>query len=196
MRVRGGSSVGTRSNVSVHTNPKSTVRSLIAKKLEERTLGLFPRYRLIIAEFSLSPLQCKIPAPDSTASQCPISLVAQRLKRLPPMRETQVRSLGWEDPLEKEMATHSNILAWRIPWMEEPGRLQSMGLQSQTRLSDFPFTFTFTCQEQLPEACFFRLWGLHPADLVRIHIAFSENQSSVSMETCSLRGGDGGLRAW
>ena len=57
------------------------------------------------------------------------SLVAQRLKRLPPMRETRVRSLGWEDPLEKEMATHSSILAWRIPWTEELGRLQSTGLQ-------------------------------------------------------------------
>ena len=57
------------------------------------------------------------------------SLVAQRLKRLPPMWETQVRSLGWEDPLEKEMVTHSNILAWRIPYTEEPGRLQSMGSQ-------------------------------------------------------------------
>ena len=45
------------------------------------------------------------------------------------MRETQLRSLGGEDTLEKEMATHSNILAWRIPWMEEPGRLQSMGSQ-------------------------------------------------------------------
>ena len=55
------------------------------------------------------------------------SLVAQRLKLLPPMRETQVRSLGWEDPLEKEMVTHSSILAWRIPWTEEPGRLQSIG---------------------------------------------------------------------
>ena len=51
------------------------------------------------------------------------SLVAQRLKHLPPMRETRVRSLGWEDPLEKEMATHSSILAWRIPWTEEPGGL-------------------------------------------------------------------------
>ena len=49
------------------------------------------------------------------------SLVAQRLKRLPAMRETRVRSLGLEDPLEKEMATHSTILAWRIPWTEEPG---------------------------------------------------------------------------
>ena len=55
--------------------------------------------------------------------------VAQRLKRLPPMWEIGVRSLGQEDPLEKEMATHSSILAWRIPWSEEPGRLQSTGSQ-------------------------------------------------------------------
>ena len=54
---------------------------------------------------------------------------AQRLKRLPAVRETQVRSLGWEDPLEKEMATHSSTHAWRIPWTEEPGRLQSTGSQ-------------------------------------------------------------------
>ena len=57
------------------------------------------------------------------------SLVAQRLKRLPAMWETWVQSLGREDPLEKEMATHSSIVAWRIPWTEEPGRLQSMGSQ-------------------------------------------------------------------
>ena len=57
------------------------------------------------------------------------SLVAQMVKRLPAMWETQVRSLGGEDPLEKEMAAHSSILAWKIPWMVEPGRLQSMGLQ-------------------------------------------------------------------
>ena len=54
------------------------------------------------------------------------SLVAQRLKHLPAMWETRVRSLGQEDPLEKEMATHSSTLAWRIPWREEPGRPQSM----------------------------------------------------------------------
>ena len=53
------------------------------------------------------------------------------------MQETQVRSLGWEDPLEKEMATHSSILAWRIPWIEEPCGLQSTGSQSWTQLSDF-----------------------------------------------------------
>ena len=56
-------------------------------------------------------------------------MMAQRLKRLPAMRETRVRSLGREDPLEKAVAPHSSILAWRIPWTEEPGRLQSMGSQ-------------------------------------------------------------------
>ena len=55
------------------------------------------------------------------------SLVAQMVKRLPTMQETQVRFLGWEDPLEKEMAPHSSTLAWKIPWMEEHGRLWSMG---------------------------------------------------------------------
>ena len=64
------------------------------------------------------------------------SLVAQTVKRLPTMRETWVQSLGWEHVLEKEMANHSSILAWKIPWKEEPGRLQPMGLQSWTRLSN------------------------------------------------------------
>ena len=65
---------------------------------------------------------------------------------LPTMRETRVQSLGWEDPLEKEMATHSSILAWKIPWMEEPGRLQSMGSQkSQTQLSDFTMCVGVVC---------------------------------------------------
>ena len=56
------------------------------------------------------------------------SLVAQMVKNLPATQETWVQSLGWEDPLEKGMATHSNLLAWRIPRTEEPGGLQSMGL--------------------------------------------------------------------
>ena len=55
--------------------------------------------------------------------------MAQTVKRPPAVRETQVQSLGWEDPLEKEMATHSSNLAWKIPWTEEPGGLQSMGSQ-------------------------------------------------------------------
>ena len=53
--------------------------------------------------------------------------MAQRSKRMPPMRETQLRSLGWEDPLEKEVTIHSSATAWEIPWTEKPGRLQSMG---------------------------------------------------------------------
>ena len=57
------------------------------------------------------------------------SQVAQMVKNLPAMQETQVQSVGWEDPLEKGMATHSSILAWAIPWTEEPGGLQSMGSQ-------------------------------------------------------------------
>ena len=57
------------------------------------------------------------------------SLIAQSVKNLHAIQETWVRSLGREDPLEKEMTTHSSILAWRIPWTEEPGRLQSMGSQ-------------------------------------------------------------------
>ena len=58
-----------------------------------------------------------------------IEAVAQMVKHLLIMRDTWVRSLGWEDPLEKEMATHSSTLAWKTPWTEEPGRLQSLGSQ-------------------------------------------------------------------
>ena len=66
--------------------------------------------------------------------------VAQMVKSLPAVQETQVQSLGQEDPLEEEMATHSSILAWKIPWMEEPGRLSVHGVaKSWTRLSDFTF---------------------------------------------------------
>ena len=64
------------------------------------------------------------------------SLVAQTVKHPPTMQETQVQSLGWEDLLEKEMATHSSILAWKIPWTEKPGSLQSMGSERWTRLSN------------------------------------------------------------
>ena len=64
------------------------------------------------------------------------SLVAQMVKKLPAVQEIQVQSVGKEDSLDKGMNTHCNILAWRIPWTEEPGRLQSMDLQSQTGLSN------------------------------------------------------------
>ena len=68
--------------------------------------------------------------------------MAQMVKRLPAMRKTWVQTLGREDLLEKEMATHSSTLVWKIPWTEKPGRLQSMGSQSRTQLSDFTFTFS------------------------------------------------------
>ena len=85
--------------------------------------------------FSL-PL-CVLPVPNLLCtvfpSSCPgdviTPLVAQTVKRLSAMQETWVRSLGWEDPLEKEMSAHSSILAWTIPWTMEPGRLLSMGSQ-------------------------------------------------------------------
>ena len=80
------------------------------------------------------PRECRVTKSRTQFSLCHIcmswaSLVAQMVKHLPAMQETRVGSLGWEDSLEKEMAIHSSILAWRIPWTEEPGRLQSMGLQ-------------------------------------------------------------------
>ena len=64
------------------------------------------------------------------------SLMAQTVKNVPTMQKTQVQSLGREDTLEKEMASHFSILAWRIPWTKDPGRLQTRGLQSQTQLSN------------------------------------------------------------
>ena len=73
-------------------------------------------------------------------------MVAQMVKRLSTMRETQVRSLGWEDPLEKEMAIHSKTIAWKIPWTEEPSRLQSMGLQ---RVGHQPCFWHFVSQRAL-----------------------------------------------
>ena len=74
------------------------------------------------------------------SAQMRASLVTQTVKRLSAVQETWVQSLGWEDPLEQEMAAHSSTLAWKIPWMGEPGRLQSLGLQSRTPLSDFTFS--------------------------------------------------------
>ena len=91
-----------------------------------RDTGLIPGWGRSPGERNGNPLQC-----SKRASQ-----VAQVIKNLPLMQETWVGSLGWEDPLEKGMATHSSILAWRIPWTEEPGGLQSMGSQKWTRLSN------------------------------------------------------------
>ena len=65
------------------------------------------------------------------------------VKRLPAMQENRVRSLGREEPLEKEIVIHSSTLAWKIPWTEEPGRLQSMGLQRVRHFEQLQFLFTF-----------------------------------------------------
>ena len=73
------------------------------------------------------------------------SLVAQMVKNLSAMQETWVQSLGWEDPLEKGMTTHSSILAWRIPWTEEPGRLQSMGSQELDTTEQLTHVYTLEC---------------------------------------------------
>ena len=87
-------------------------------------IGLWGTLSLPARQIRIRDLYCSTNANPTRAS-----LVAQRLKRLPAMRETWVRSLGQEDPLEEEMATHSSILAWRIPGTEDPGGLQSTGLQ-------------------------------------------------------------------
>ena len=80
------------------------------------------------------------------------------VKRLPAMPATQVPSLAWEYALEKEMATHFSALAWKIPWTEEPCRLQSMGSQSRTRLSNFTIDL-LTGKPSVPPGSR-RLWGL------------------------------------
>ena len=107
---------------------------IAVKRREVKSKGEKERYTHLIAEFQ------RIARRDKKAflrDQCQEieennrmgKMVAQRLKCLPARRETRVQSLGREDPLEKEMAIHSNILAWRIPWMEKPSRLQSTGSQ-------------------------------------------------------------------
>ena len=76
------------------------------------------------------------------------SLMAQMVKNLPAVQETRVWPLGWEDPLEEEMATHYTILAWKVSWLEEPGRLQSTGLQSWTWLSNYISLFLWRRNEK------------------------------------------------
>ena len=88
---------------------------------------------LIAVHFLFCTMLFCLEVPVTTGCVAPdldeMQLVAQMVKHLPAMQETRVRSPGWEDPLEKEMATHSSTLAWKIPWMEEPSGLQSMGSQ-------------------------------------------------------------------
>ncbi|CAN0165431.1 unnamed protein product [Rangifer tarandus platyrhynchus] len=76
-----------------------------------------------------APLSRPPPLRGLPAVGLPLHSGPNPLKNPPAMRETQIQPLGWEDPLDKEMATHSRLLAWKTPWMKEPGRLQSMGSQ-------------------------------------------------------------------
>ena len=78
----------------------------------------------------LSTYHCEVIKYFISQSSIMLSLVAQMVKNLPAMQETRVRSLGWEDPLEKDMTTHSSVLAWKSPWTEVPDRLHSIGLQT------------------------------------------------------------------
>ena len=90
-----------------------------------------------------------VSGPNCSSPHCPHNLpfheLAQMAKRLPAMRETWVLSLGWEDPLEKEMTTHSSTVAWKIPWAEEPGRLQSMGSLESDTTERLHFHFSLSC---------------------------------------------------
>ena len=110
----------TRAKIIHHTRPDSQemLKGILKTVMKGGKLVTWkPKERKCMVELCTNQIQ------KST------SLVAQRLKRLPPIRETRVRSLGREDPLEKEMEIHSSILAWRIPWIEKPSRLQSTGSQ-------------------------------------------------------------------
>ena len=122
------------------------------------------------------------------------SLVAQTVKNLPAMQETQVQSLSWEDPLEKGIATHFSILAWRIPWTEEPGGLQSMGSQkldtteqvTLTRGLWWPVSQPTTHSDFSHTELEGSLW-LRPSYLREIPCAapFSTSESSPKLDSCS-----------
>ena len=121
------------------TEACNTVQEAVIKPSPRK--GNTKRFENRILQFKIPNLQC--------ANDIKVFIflfhqgIAQTVKCLSTMQETWVRSLGWEDPLEKEMAIHFNTLAWKIPWMEKPCRLQSLGSQKcQTQLSDFTFTFT------------------------------------------------------
>ena len=117
------------------------------------------------------------------------------LKRLSTMRETLVRSLGGEDLLEKEMATHSSILARKIPWMEEPGRLQSMGPQSRTQLSNFIFTFTVCQALGIQLTSFSWIYYLTPSFFFSFPSFLPACYLHIQTKTELLAQGGGSLRA-
>ena len=101
--------------------PTSVIRAKVVTVMKSRSSVLYP--------FDIENSITFTPEFWSTIWVLCASLVAQMVKNLPTLQETWVQSLGWEDPLEKWMPTHSNILAWRIPWTKEPGGLQSLASQ-------------------------------------------------------------------
>ena len=115
------------------------------------------------------------------------SLVAQRLKRLPPMQETRVRSLGLEDPLEKEMATHSSMLAWRIPWTEELGRLQSTGSQrvGHDWVTSLSLYYFFSLWLSFFKNFYFYFILLYNAVLVLPYIDVNQPRVYMSSQSCT-----------
>ena len=106
---------------------------LISRLQSQSAMILEPKKIKSVIVSSVFPSSCH-------EAMGPDSLIAQMVKSLPAVLETRGPSLGREDPLEEEMATHSSILAWKIPWMAKSDRLQSMGLQSQTQLTSLHFT--------------------------------------------------------
>ena len=120
------------------------VRNDWATELNWSSLLRYPQkiFLIVVISFGIAQLfYLPLSAKNLLISSTLRPLVAQMIKHLSAMQETWVRSQGWEGSLEKEMAAHFSTLAWKIPWAEEPGRLQSMGLQSRTWLRDFTFTF-------------------------------------------------------
>ena len=102
----------------------------------------------------------------SSSRSSGVFLVAQMIKNLPAMQETQVQSLGWKDPLEKGMTTHSSILAWRIPWTEEPSGLQSMGLQrvGHNWVTNTCFlVFPISANDMAVHSCYLNKFKSHPS---------------------------------
>ena len=109
-----------------------------------RSLAIGDYTQILPTSCSLKSIMCFTVLQKPALNYClfQASLVAQMVKNLPAVQDTQAQSLGWEDPLKKGMSTHSGILAWRIPWTQEPGRLQSMGSQ-RVRHGWVTNTFTF-----------------------------------------------------